>query len=241
MTLELDHTQTIDLPPSRRAASLVAHDVSAWFGDHHVLDRVHLEMPAGQVTALIGPSGCGKSTFLRILNRMHELVPGAALAGQVLLDGQDVYDPSLRPIESRRRVGMVFREGALFGHLDVAANVGFGLNRSDNREAMIAETLRMVGLTGYERRMPHELSGGQQQRVALARALAPRPEILLLDEPFSALDAELRTQVRVEVRSLLRSLGTTAIIVTDSVSSFSAQSTCRVPEPNQWKRCTVCG
>jgi iron(III) transport system ATP-binding protein len=109
---------------------------------------------------------------------------------------------------------MVFQEGALFGHLDVAGNVAFGIDRSADKNELVRQGLQMVGLQGYDRRMPHELSGGQQQRVALARALAPQPDILLLDEPFSSLDAELRAHLRVEVRSLLRNLNTTAVLVT---------------------------
>ena len=134
--------------------------------------------------------------------------------GTIMLNGHLISSTSTHEPPEKRRVGMVFQEGALFGHLDVAANVGFGLDRAANRREMVTESLRMVGLSGYGNRMPHELSGGQQQRVALARALAPRPEILLLDEPFSSLDAELRSQIRVEVRALLQSLGTTAVLVT---------------------------
>src|SRR5689334_25287520 len=119
-----DRASTRTLPA---LAELEAREITAWFGDHLVLDRVSLTMPAGQVTALIGPSGCGKSTFLRILNRMHELVPSAALAGRVLLDGQDIYDPALRPIESRRRIGMVFQKANPFPTMSIYDNVLAGL------------------------------------------------------------------------------------------------------------------
>jgi iron(III) transport system ATP-binding protein len=189
--------------------ALVCRGLVKRFGRLTVIRDVHFDVPAGSFSALLGPSGCGKTTVLRLIAGFEHLD-----AGTIELNGRQISGPGKHEPPERRRVGMVFQEGALFGHLDVTANVGFGLTRSDNRETVIADTLKMVGLTGYEHRMPHELSGGQQQRVALARALAPRPEILLLDEPFSALDAELRTQVRVEVRSLLRSLGTTAVLVT---------------------------
>jgi iron(III) transport system ATP-binding protein len=189
--------------------ALVCRGLTKRFGNQVVVREVDFDVPAGSFSALLGPSGCGKTTILRMIAGFERVD-----AGTIELNGRLISGPGRHDPPERRRVGMVFQEGALFGHLDVAANIGFGLNRATNRETVIAETLRMVGLTGYERRMPHELSGGQQQRVALARALAPRPEILLLDEPFSALDAELRTQVRVEVRSLLRSLGATAVLVT---------------------------
>jgi iron(III) transport system ATP-binding protein len=189
--------------------ALVCRGLTKRFGNQAVVCDVDFDVPAGSFSALLGPSGCGKTTILRMIAGFERVD-----AGTIELNGRLISGPGRHDPPERRRVGMVFQEGALFGHLDVAANIGFGLNRATNRETVIAETLRMVGLTGYERRMPHELSGGQQQRVALARALAPRPEILLLDEPFSALDAELRTQVRVEVRSLLRSLGATAVLVT---------------------------
>ncbi len=196
-------------PDEAQPLALVCRGLVKRFGSHTVVRNVDFDVPAGSFTALLGPSGCGKTTMLRLIAGFERVD-----AGTIELNGRLISGPTRHEPPERRRVGMVFQEGALFGHLDVAANVGFGLNRSHNRETVIAEALRMVGLTGYERRMPHELSGGQQQRVALARALAPRPEILLLDEPFSALDAELRIQVRVEVRSLLRSLGTTAVLVT---------------------------
>jgi iron(III) transport system ATP-binding protein len=196
----------VDAPPRM---ALVCRGLIKRFGIITAVREVDFDVPAGSFSALLGPSGCGKTTVLRLIAGFEHVDAGTITLNDRLISGPGRHEPP-----ERRRVGMVFQEGALFGHLDVAANVGFGLPRVQNREAIIAETLRMVGLTGYERRMPHELSGGQQQRVALARALAPRPEILLLDEPFSALDAELRTQVRVEVRALLRSLGATAVLVT---------------------------
>ena len=189
--------------------ALVCRGLVKRFGAIAAICDVDLDVPAGSFSALLGPSGCGKTTMLRLVAGFEHLD-----AGTIDLNGRQISGPGRHDPPERRRVGMVFQEGALFGHLDVAANVGFGLTRATERERVIADTLQMVGLSGYEHRMPYELSGGQQQRVALARALAPKPDILLLDEPFSALDAELRTQVRVEVRALLRSLGTTAVLVT---------------------------
>src|SRR3954453_24059367 len=128
MTATDDLTLTLPAVAAHKPAALIAEGVSAWFGDHQVLADVDLTMAAGEVTALIGPSGCGKSTFLRILNRMHELVPGASLAGEVLLDGDDIYDPTRRPIESRRRIGMVFQKANPFPTMSVYDNVLSGLH-----------------------------------------------------------------------------------------------------------------
>jgi phosphate transport system ATP-binding protein len=226
MTLEMDQTQTIDRPVSgrdREPASLVAHDVSAWFGDHHVLDRVHLEMPAGQVTALIGPSGCGKSTFLRILNRMHELVPGAALAGQVLLDGQDSYDPALRPIESRRRVGMVFQKANPFPTMSIRDNVLSGLalagRKAQDPDGLVERSLRSASLWEEVRNRLDapgaSLSGGQQQRLCIARALAVSPDVLLMDEPCSALDPTSTRRVEETIGQIAQDV--TVVIVTHNM------------------------
>jgi len=190
---------TTTVPAARpTTASLEAHRVSAWFGDRKVLDRVSLDMPAGQVTALIGPSGCGKSTFLRILNRMHELVPGAALAGEVRLDGQDIYDPQRRLTDARKAIGMVFQKPNPFPAMSIYDNTlaglkltGAKLGRSD-KDALVEESLTRAGLWLEVRdrlKQPGSaLSGGQQQRLCIARSLAVRPRVLLMDEPCSALD-----------------------------------------------------
>ncbi len=199
-------------------AALTAHGVSAWFGDHKVLERVSLEMEAGTVTALIGPSGCGKSTFLRILNRMHELVRGASLAGQVLLDDVDIYDPGQRPTEVRRRIGMVFQKPNPFPAMSIYENVASGLKlagiKAPNKDELVETSLRRAGLWNevHQRlRTPGgSLSGGQQQRLCIARALAVKPDVLLMDEPCSALDptstrrveetiAELRDQITIVI------------------------------------------
>ncbi len=179
-------------------SSLDAREVSAWFGDHKVLERVSLTMPAGQVTALIGPSGCGKSTFLRILNRMHELVPSASLAGEVMLDGADIYDRSRKLTDARRHIGMVFQKPNPFPAMSIYDNVVAGLKLTgirasrDQRDEIVERSLVSAGLWKEVRdrlRQPGGgLSGGQQQRLCIARSLAVKPKVLLMDEPCSALD-----------------------------------------------------
>ncbi|MFZ3495965.1 ABC transporter ATP-binding protein [Streptomyces sp. 5.8] len=176
-----------------------------------VLDGLDLTVPGGALTALLGPSGCGKTTLLRIVAGFLR-----ADAGTVTLDGRELTGPGVHLPPERRRIGIVPQEGALFPHLSVARNVAFGLTGLDRaaRRARTQEMLELVGLAGYGERMPHELSGGQQQRIALARALAPQPALVLLDEPFNALDAALRTGVRADVRAALRATGATALLVT---------------------------
>jgi phosphate transport system ATP-binding protein len=204
-------------------ATLVADGVSAWFGDHHVLDDVTLTMPAGRVTALIGPSGCGKSTFLRILNRMHELVPGASLAGEVRLDGADIYGTGRRPIESRRRIGMVFQKANPFPTMSVHDNVLAGLaltgNKTRGRDDLVEGSLRSAGLWDEVRNRldapGSSLSGGQQQRLCIARALAVRPDVLLMDEPCSALDPTSTRRVEETIRAIADQV--TVVIVTHNM------------------------
>jgi ABC-type Fe3+/spermidine/putrescine transport system ATPase subunit len=177
------------------------------FGEVTAVADFSLAVADGETVALLGPSGCGKTTVLRMIAGLEQ--PDA---GQVLLAGRDATD---WPPE-RRGVGLVFQSYALFPHLSVGANVAYGLRfrRGVDRVARVEELLSLVGLSGYERRKPHQLSAGQQQRVALARALAPEPGILLLDEPLSALDAALRKELRAELRALLGKLGMTALYVT---------------------------
>jgi iron(III) transport system ATP-binding protein len=184
--------------------------VAKSFGGLSVLSGVELEVPPGSFTAILGPSGSGKTTLLRIVAGFER--PDA---GEVRLGSEVVDDAGHRfvPCE-RRRIGYVPQEGALFPHLSVGRNVAFGLARADRRGTRVDELLELVGLAGLARRYPHQLSGGQQQRVALARALAPDPELVLLDEPFSSLDASLRASVRAEVHDVLRLAGATSILVT---------------------------
>jgi iron(III) transport system ATP-binding protein len=189
---------------------LAVRGVHKSFGELHVLKDVDLTIPAGSFTAILGSSGSGKTTLLRIVAGFERLDAGQVLLdSEVVDDGRHVFVPS-----EHRRIGYVPQEGALFPHLSVGRNVAFGLRRGPNRRARVLELLDMVGLSGLHRRYPHQLSGGQQQRVALARALATDPEIVLLDEPFSSLDASLRASVRGEVHDVLRRAGTTSILVT---------------------------
>jgi phosphate transport system ATP-binding protein len=202
---------------------LQARDVAAWFGDHKVLDGVSLTMDAGKVTALIGPSGCGKSTFLRILNRMHELVRTAALAGEVLLGSEDIYDPRQRAADVRRRIGMVFQKPNPFPAMSIYDNVTSGLKLAGikvrNRDHIVETSLRRAGLwTEVHRRLRSPggaLSGGQQQRLCIARSLAVSPEVLLMDEPCSALDPTSTRVIEETIRELAGQV--TIVIVTHNM------------------------
>jgi iron(III) transport system ATP-binding protein len=184
--------------------------VAKAFGPQPVLRGVDLAVPAGSFTAILGSSGSGKTTLLRIVAGFER-----ADDGEIRIGGELVDDASRRFLPSeRRRIGYVPQEGALFPHLSVGRNVAFGLPRGPERRGRVDELLELVGLSGYRRRFPHQLSGGQQQRVALARALAIGPEVVLLDEPFSSLDAAMRSSVRGDVLAVLRQAGTTSILVT---------------------------
>ncbi len=193
------------------APALRCRGVSRRFGPVTALDGVDLDVPTGSLTALLGPSGCGKTTLLRVVAGLER--PDA---GTVELAGRTVDGPAGSVPPEDRGVGLVFQEHALFPHLDVAGNVAFGLRHLDRsaRAARVAEVLALVGLDGLGRRRPAQLSGGQRQRVALARALAPAPTLVLLDEPFSSLDAALRVSLRDEVRAILRAADQSALLVT---------------------------
>jgi iron(III) transport system ATP-binding protein len=193
------------------APALLCVGLDKRFGSTVAVDGVDLEVPRGSLTALLGPSGCGKTTVLRMVAGLT--TPDA---GRIVIDGRPVTDAGVAVPPERRHVGMVFQDYALFPHLSVARNVGYGLaglGRQDRRDR-VAEALDLVGLGGLGHRLPTQLSGGQQQRVALARALAPRPDLILLDEPFSNLDAALRATVREDVRAILRAADQTAVFVT---------------------------
>jgi iron(III) transport system ATP-binding protein len=193
------------------------------FGAVRAVESVDLEIEAGSICALLGPSGCGKTTTLRLVAGLERPDAGEIKIGERTLNSTGTF---VAP--ERRRIGMVFQDYALFPHLDVAGNVGYGLGRRPER-ARVAEVLDLVGLGGDARRSVHELSGGQQQRVALARALAPTPELVLLDEPFSNLDAALRDRLRSEVREILRDAGVTALFVThDQAEALSIADTVAV-------------
>lgn len=186
-------------------------DVRQKYGDRVAVDNVSLKLRRGDIGCLLGPSGCGKTSLLRTIAGFEPVV-----GGEVRLNGEVASRPGRSRPPEARRIGMVFQDYALFPHLDVAENVGFGLRMLSRtqRAARVGEILHVVGLGESATRFPHELSGGQQQRVALARALAPRPQLLLLDEPFSNLDVDLRERLGQEVRSILKAEHATAILVT---------------------------
>jgi phosphate transport system ATP-binding protein len=204
---------------------LEAVGVSAWFGTHKVLDRVNLSMAAGEVTALIGPSGCGKSTFLRILNRMHEMVRIAELAGQVFLGGEDIYHPAQKAQDVRRRIGMVFQKPNPFPAMSVYDNVASGLKlagikmKGRSKDEIVEISLRQAGLWEEMRRRLRTpggaLSGGQQQRLCIASALAVAPDVLLMDEPCSALDPTSTRRIEDTIRELRGQV--TIVIVTHNM------------------------
>ena len=216
--------------PPPGAATLEARDACAWFGDRLVLEGVDLLMPKGAVTALIGPSGCGKSTFLRLLNRMHELVPGAALDGQILLDGEDIYAHGTRAQQIRLRVGMVFQKPNPFPAMSIRENVLAGLKlariKCDDTEALVEQSLVRASLWREVRdRLDAPggaLSGGQQQRLCIARGLAVQPNVLLMDEPCSALDPTSTRRVE-ETIAELRGL-VTVVIVTHNMQQAARVS-----------------
>ncbi len=194
-----------------------ARGLSKAFEGTVALEDFSLDVWDGSLLTLLGPSGCGKTTALRVIAGFVK--PDS---GTVEVKSRRVVGPEVDVPPERRRIGMVFQDYALFPHMTVGRNVAYGLQKADRRR--VAETLELVGLAGLEGRMPHELSGGQQQRVALARALAPGPEVILLDEPFSNLDATLRDRVRRELRSILTAAGITAVFVTHDQEEALAMS-----------------
>lgn len=200
---------------------------------------VNLGLAAGEIGVLIGPSGCGKTTLLRAVAGLEPTTAGSiTMAGQLVSGTAHGFSQHTPPEE--RRMGMVFQDYALFPHLDIGANVAFGLRHlpKQQRAARVLEVLELVGLVGQQNQYPHQLSGGQQQRVALARALAPNPALLLLDEPFSNLDVELRERLAHEVRGILKAAGTTALLVThDQLEAFAVGDTIGVMDQghlHQW-------
>ena len=198
---------------------LTVEGIEQAYGENRVLKDLSFRIPAGAIGCLLGPSGCGKTTALRCIAGFENVQ-----AGRILLNGEVLSSPGSTVPPEKRGLGMVFQQYALFPHLDVAANVGFGLRglKGAEKQRRVAEVLDIVGLGGRENLFPDELSGGQQQRVALARALAPRPGLLLMDEPFSSLDTGLRVRLGTEIRDILKQQGITALLVThDQAEAFA--------------------
>ena len=213
-------------------AGLETSDAHAWFGSHHALAGVSLKFPAKSVTGLIGPSGCGKSTYLRLLNRMHEFIPGAAMAGEVKLHGSDIYDPHVDAAAIRLKIGMVFQKPNPFPAMSIRENVLAGLRITgkkvsrDAKDALVEESLQRAGLwTEVRDRLDQAgsaLSGGQQQRLCIARSLAVKPRVLLMDEPCSALDP---TSTRVVEETIAEiSQDVTIVIVTHNMQQAARVS-----------------
>ena len=205
------------------ATAMEARNINVWFNKHHVLHDVNLAFPEKTVTALIGPSGCGKSTFIRTLNRMHELIPNAKLAGEVLYEGADIYAPNIDPVEVRLNVGMVFQKPNPFPSMSIGDNVLAGLKLSkrkvDNKSELLEDSLRKAGLWNEVKDRLGEsagsLSGGQQQRLCIARALVLKPSVLLMDEPCSALDPGSTARIEETIKELKEHM--TIVIVTHNM------------------------
>ncbi len=199
-------------------SSLSIDSVSKRYGAQTVLDNIHLEVDHGKVLALLGPSGCGKTTLLRLIAGFETVD-----AGTIVVGGRELSRAKRHAPPEKRNIGYVPQEGGLFPHLSVLGNIDYGLPRDQRQGTRAAHLLALTGLQGLEQRMPYTLSGGQQQRVALARALAPSPALILLDEPFNALDLNLRRTICQEVAGLLRQENTTAVLVThDPSEAFTA-------------------
>jgi phosphate transport system ATP-binding protein len=205
------------------ASTLRAEDISVWFGERQVLERVNLTFPANEVTALIGPSGCGKSTFLRTLNRMHELIPSAGLSGAVYLDGEDIYSEAMDAVSVRIKVGMVFQKPNPFPTMSIKENILSGLKLSGRKigdaDEIVETSLRRASIWNEVKdRLGDQaisLSGGQQQRLCIARSLAMNPEVLLMDEPCSALDPGSTRRIEETIQELSESM--TIVIVTHNM------------------------
>ena len=212
------------------STGLEARSIHAWFGKKHVLEDISLDFYTGTVTALIGPSGCGKSTFIRILNRMHEFIPTASLAGEVFLDGKDVYEPGVDVTKIRLRIGMVFQKPNPFPSMTIKENVLSGLKlaqlKINNQEELLESCLRRAGLWDEVKDRLDEyggaLSGGQQQRLCIARSLAVNPQVLLMDEPCSALDPGSTLRIEETIRELSSSMS--IVIVTHNMQQAARVS-----------------
>jgi phosphate transport system ATP-binding protein len=220
---EVDVVQAVDRLGATRTIEMSAKGVSVWFGKRKILENVNIDFPKKTVTALIGPSGCGKSTFIRTLNRLHELIPGAALAGEVLYEGEDIYRQDVDPVSIRLSIGMVFQKPNPFPSMTIRGNVLSGLKLSGmkrpDHDALVEQTLMSAGLWKEVKDRLNspagDLSGGQQQRLVIARALAVNPHVLLMDEPCSALDPASTLKIEETIRELSKDI--TIIIVTHNM------------------------
>lgn len=198
----------MDLTVSNIALKL--NNVTKAFGKSPAVCQLNIDVKLGEFLVLLGPSGCGKTTTLRLMAGFESPEEGEISIDSEVVSGFGIFMPP-----EKRHIGMVFQDYALFPHLRVAANIAFGLpSKKNNKHAIVSDLLQLVGLDGMGDRYPHELSGGEQQRVALARTLAPNPKVVLLDEPFSNLDADLRREMRLQVKEILQKYGTTVVLVT---------------------------
>ena len=213
------------------AVKLEVQNLNAWFGSNHVLKDINMKIEENAVTAIIGPSGCGKTTFLRCLNRMHEITPGARVSGKVLFNGIDIYDKGVDPVMVRKKIGMVFQKPNPFPMMSIYDNVAVGLKLNGVRDkkiidAAVRRSLELVGLwdevKGDLGRSGASLSGGQQQRLCIARALAVEPEVLLMDEPCSALDPISTAKIEALIRKLAENY--TIVIVTHNIQQAARVS-----------------
>lgn len=207
------------LPPHEVLKEMTLTNVSVGYSGNVVVENASFQLLEGQIGCLLGPSGCGKSTLLRAIAGFETL-----MSGDIQMDGKEISTPSYGLNPEHRQIGMVFQDIALFPHLTIAQNIAFGLSAwsKESAEERVAYLLELVGLSGFQTRYPHSLSGGQQQRIALARAIAPKPKLLLMDEPFSGLDAKLREELVPDIREILQHEKMSALLVThDQMEAFA--------------------